>query len=81
MSQPATDDLQALAKGGRTNVMGFVIRLAGRIPFLVIAGRYYGAEITGRFALAVLVKYRALKRAMKVGCSARTFWKAEPAIW
>jgi O-antigen/teichoic acid export membrane protein len=50
-----SEDIAQLAKGGRTNVMGFVIRLAGRLPFLFIAGRVYGAEITGRFALAVLV--------------------------
>jgi len=50
-----SDDIAQLAKGGRTNVMGFFIRLAGRLPFLLIAGRVYGAEITGRFALAVLV--------------------------
>lgn len=50
-----SEDIAQLAKGGRTNVLGFVIRLAGRIPFLVIAGRFYGAEITGRFALAILV--------------------------
>ena len=49
------DDIAQLAKGGRTNVMGFFIRLAGRLPFLLIAGRYYGPEIVGRFALAVLV--------------------------
>lgn len=49
------DDLAQLAKGGRTNIMGFVIRLAGRLPFLLIAGRSYGPEIVGRFALAVLV--------------------------
>ncbi|MEI9852976.1 MAG: lipopolysaccharide biosynthesis protein [Sphingomonas sp.] len=35
--------------------MGFVIRLMGRLPFLYVAGRYYGPEIVGRFALAVLV--------------------------
>ncbi|MCW3846753.1 lipopolysaccharide biosynthesis protein [Sphingomonas sp. LB-2] len=50
-----SDDINALAKGGRTNIMGFVIRLAGRVPFLFIAGRWYGPEIVGRFALAVLV--------------------------
>jgi O-antigen/teichoic acid export membrane protein len=52
---PQTDDINALAKGGRTNIMGFVIRLAGRVPFLFVAGRWYGPEIVGRFALAVLV--------------------------
>ena len=51
----STDDIQALAKGGRTNVFGFLLRLAARIPFLFIAGRLYGAEALGRFAYAILV--------------------------
>lgn len=57
MTTPAnpSDDLQALARGGRTNILGFFIRLAGRMPFLFIAGRIYGPELTGRFALTVLV--------------------------
>jgi O-antigen/teichoic acid export membrane protein len=49
------DDIAALAKGGRTNFFGFVIRLVARIPFLFIAGRMYGAEDLGRFAYAVIV--------------------------
>ncbi|MET0364678.1 MAG: lipopolysaccharide biosynthesis protein [Sphingobium sp.] len=49
------DDLAALAKGGRTNVLGFLLRLGARIPFLLVAGRVYGADTLGRFALAVLV--------------------------
>jgi O-antigen/teichoic acid export membrane protein len=49
------DDIAALAKGGRTNVFGFLLRLAARLPFLFIAGRWYGAEALGRFAYAVLV--------------------------
>lgn len=49
------DDIAALAKGGRTNVFGFVLRLLARLPFLFIAGRVYGPETVGRFALAVLV--------------------------
>ena len=49
------DDIAALAKGGRTNFLGFVLRLAARIPFLFIAGRFYGADVLGRFAYAVLV--------------------------
>jgi O-antigen/teichoic acid export membrane protein len=53
-SKPA-DDLSALAKGGRTNVFGFVLRLAARIPFLFIAGRVYGPEALGRMAYVVLV--------------------------
>lgn len=49
------DDVAALAKGGRTNVFGFVLRLIARLPFLYFAGRWYGAENVGRFAYAVLV--------------------------
>ena len=48
-------DIAALAKGGRTNVLGFVLRLVARIPFLFIAGRFYGKEAVGRFAIAVIV--------------------------
>jgi len=48
-------DLAALAKGGRTNFMGFLLRLAARLPFLFIAGRLYGAEALGRFASALVV--------------------------
>lgn len=54
-SDGAEDDIAALAKGGRTNVIGFGLRLAARLPFLFIAGRVYGPEIVGRFAIAVLV--------------------------
>ena len=45
----------ALAKGGRTNIAGFALRLLARLPFLFIAGRLYGPDIVGRFALAVVV--------------------------
>ncbi len=56
-----TDDLARLAKGGRTNTLGFVFRLIARIPFLVIATRLYGAEALGRFASAlVLIEIIAL---------------------
>ena len=48
-------DIDTLAKGGRTNIAGFILRLAARIPFLFIAGRLYGPELVGRFALAVVV--------------------------
>ncbi len=51
----APDDIAALAKGGRTNIFGFLLRLLARLPFLFIAGRLYGPEIVGRFALAVVV--------------------------
>jgi O-antigen/teichoic acid export membrane protein len=49
------DDIQALAKGGRTNFFGFLLRLAARLPFLFIAGRWYGADALGRFAYAVII--------------------------
>ena len=61
MSQaPASDaapsaDLAALARGGRINFFGFILRLLARLPFLFIAGRMYGAEALGRFAYAVLI--------------------------
>lgn len=56
MTEPGgKDDIAALAKGGRTNVAGFVMRLIARLPFLFIAGRLYGPDLVGRFALAVVV--------------------------
>ena len=54
-SQQPSADLAALARGGRINFFGFVLRLAARLPFLFIAGRMYGAEALGRFAYAVLI--------------------------
>jgi len=48
-------DLAALARGGRINFFGFILRLLARLPFLFIAGRMYGAEQLGRFAYAVLI--------------------------
>jgi O-antigen/teichoic acid export membrane protein len=48
-------DIAVLAKGGRTNVFGFLLRLAARLPFLFIAGRMYGPETLGRFAYAILI--------------------------
>jgi O-antigen/teichoic acid export membrane protein len=52
---PPDADMATLARGGRLNVFGFALRLAARLPFLLIAGRIYGAESLGRFAYAVLV--------------------------
>ena len=48
-------DLATLARGGRINFMGFVIRLIARLPFLFIGGQIYGAAALGRFAYAVLI--------------------------
>ncbi len=50
-----TTDIEALAKGGRTNVAGFFIRLIARIPFLIVGGQWYGAEALGRLAYAIIV--------------------------
>ena len=55
MTDPPADDIAALARGGRTNFFGFLIRLVARLPFLFIAGHWYGAELLGRFAYAVIV--------------------------
>ena len=49
------DDMATLAKGGRTNTLGFLIRLIGGIPFLFIGYRLYGVEDMGRFAAAFVV--------------------------
>lgn len=51
----AGEDIAVLARGGRTNFFGFLIRLAARLPFLFIAGRLYGPEALGAFAYAVIV--------------------------
>jgi O-antigen/teichoic acid export membrane protein len=48
-------DIAAIAKGGRTNLLGFPLRLIARIPFLFIAGRLYGAEALGKLASALVV--------------------------
>ena len=48
-------DMATLARGGRLNVFGFILRLAGMVPFLFIGGRIYGPAALGRFAYAVLV--------------------------
>lgn len=50
-----TGDIAALAKGGRTNFYGFLIRLVARVPFLFIASRLYGASALGRFASALVM--------------------------
>ena len=48
-------DMATLARGGRLNIFGFVLRLAGMVPFLFIGGRIYGPAALGRFAYAVLM--------------------------
>lgn len=49
------EDLTAIAKGGRQNFIGFLLRLLARLPFLFIAGRLYGPDALGRFASALVV--------------------------
>ncbi|WP_173426288.1 lipopolysaccharide biosynthesis protein [Sphingomonas hengshuiensis] len=36
-------------------MLGFILRLVARLPFLFIAGRVYGPDIVGRYAIVVLV--------------------------
>jgi O-antigen/teichoic acid export membrane protein len=74
-----TQDIAQLAKGGRTNIAGFMLRLVARIPFLFIAGRLYGPDLVGRFAIAVVVVELAalvatlgLKRGMAQALSSTT---------
>ena len=56
-AERSQQDIAALAKGGRTNLVGFFLRLVGRIPFLFIAGRSpeYGPAALGVFASALVV--------------------------
>ncbi|WEK47729.1 MAG: lipopolysaccharide biosynthesis protein [Candidatus Andeanibacterium colombiense] len=51
---PEGGDIAALAKGGRTNFIGFLLRLAARIPFLFIAARFYGPEEMGKLTSALV---------------------------
>lgn len=52
---PLDSDMRTLAKGGRTNTLGFIIRLIGGVPFLFIGYRLYGVEDMGRFASAFVI--------------------------
>lgn len=47
--------MATLAKGGRTNTLGFVLRLLGGLPFLFLGFRLYGVDEMGRFAAAFVV--------------------------
>ncbi|WP_407876361.1 lipopolysaccharide biosynthesis protein [Qipengyuania nanhaisediminis] len=47
--------MATLAKGGRTNTIGFLLRALGGIPFLFIGYRLYGVDEMGRFAVAFVV--------------------------
>lgn len=63
--QQQREDIAAIAKGGRTNLLGFPLRLTARIPFLFIAGRLYGDAALGRFASAlVVIEFLALISSM-----------------
>src|SRR5689334_25178637 len=54
VSRAPDADMATLARGGRLNVFGFVLRLAGVVPFLFVRGRIYGPAALGRSAYAVL---------------------------
>ncbi len=76
----ASSGIAALAKGGRTNLLGFPLRLIARIPFLFIAGRLYGAVALGRLASAlVVVEFCALLSSvgLKRGLARRLTEEAE----
>lgn len=55
MGGSSGDDMATLAKGGRTNTLGFVLRLLGGIPFLFVGFRLYGVDEMGKFAAAFVV--------------------------
>ena len=55
VDQAPDADMASLAQGGRLNVLGFILRLVARLPFLLIGGQMYGTGALGRFAYAVLV--------------------------
>jgi O-antigen/teichoic acid export membrane protein len=44
-----------IVRGARTTFLGFVLRLGGRFPFLLIAGHFFGKEALGIFAYATAV--------------------------
>ncbi len=74
----------ALARGGRTNFIGFVLRLMARFPFLVIAARLYGAEDLGRFAYATMVVEFAAQLAtlgLKRGVAAEMAHSDRPEVY
>lgn len=82
-SKDSQDDIAALAKGGRANIFGFLLRLAARLPFLFIAGRIYGAEALGRFAYAILVVEFAAQLAtlgLKRGLAAQLSKTSRPHV-
>ncbi len=86
-AQRRDSETAALAKGGRTNFLGFLMRLVARLPFLWFAGRWYGEDALGRFAYAVLVVEFAaqiatvgLKRGLAQLLSSETREGAHPAL-
>jgi O-antigen/teichoic acid export membrane protein len=86
LTEPAQgqEDIAALAKGGRTNFFGFLLRLAARLPFLIVAGRYYGPEALGRFAYAVLIVEFAAQLAtfgLKRGLAQQLSSSERPQVW
>jgi O-antigen/teichoic acid export membrane protein len=54
-SLAASSSAHVIARGARTTFIGFLLRLGGRFPFLLIAGHFYGKEALGIFAYATAV--------------------------
>ena len=84
MTSTPARDIDALARGGRTNIAGFGLRLLARIPFLFIAGRLYGPALVGRFAIAVVVVELAALLAtlgLKRGLAQALSLGERPAAW
>lgn len=53
-------DAWTILRGGAVNFVGFLVRGGGRIPFIFIAGNFFGAEAVGRFAaVAVILQFAA----------------------
>lgn len=49
---PAPNTSHIVVRGARVTFLGFVLRLGGRFPFLLIAGQLYGKQALGEFAYA-----------------------------
>ncbi len=51
----APDPGRTIVRGAQANAVGFVARLGGRLLFVFIAARLYGAQLYGAFVLAVAI--------------------------
>lgn len=51
----AEDPGRTIMRGARANALGFLLRFGGRLVFLFVAARLYGAHLYGAFVLAAAV--------------------------